>query len=42
MTGQQIKILAVIAALAAVAVIVPNMNSFLILLRRACLPFRSW
>jgi branched-chain amino acid transport system permease protein len=39
MTGQQIKIVAVIAALAAVAVIVPNMNSFLILLATRVLAF---
>jgi branched-chain amino acid transport system permease protein len=39
MTGQQIKILAVIAALAAIAVVVPNTNSFLILLATRVLAF---
>jgi branched-chain amino acid transport system permease protein len=39
MTGQQIKILAVIAALAAIAVVVPNTNSFLILLATRALAF---
>jgi branched-chain amino acid transport system permease protein len=39
MTGQQIRILAVIAGLAAVAIIVPNTNSFLILLATRVLAF---
>src|SRR3990167_6462968 len=39
MTGQRIKILAVIAALLAIAVVVPNMNPFLILLATRVLAF---
>jgi branched-chain amino acid transport system permease protein len=39
MTGQRIKILAVIAALLAIAVVVPNLNPFLILLATRVLAF---
>ena len=39
MTSQQIKILAVVVALAAIAVIVPNTNSFVILLATRALAF---
>ena len=39
MTSQQIKILAVVVALGALAVIVPNTNSFLILLATRALAF---
>ena len=39
MTSQQVKILAVVVALAAIAVIVPNTNSFVILLATRALAF---
>jgi branched-chain amino acid transport system permease protein len=39
MRSQQVKILVVVAALAALAIIVPNANSFLILLATRVLAF---
>ena len=39
MTSQHIKILSVVVALAAIAVIVPNTNSFIILLTTRALAF---
>jgi branched-chain amino acid transport system permease protein len=39
MTAQQVKVLAVVLALAAVAIVIPNMNSFVILLVTRALAF---
>jgi hypothetical protein len=42
MRSQQIKILLVAAALAAIAIIIPNTNSFVVLLVTRALAFPSW
>ena len=39
MTAQQVKVLAVVIALAAIAIVIPNMNSFVILLVTRALAF---